>query len=128
MYKSSIIALALLATGCAQGVNARTYPDRIVVTGELMEFTENSTERAYVLLHEVMHPVLGHTGDWLASRDEKLEHEIEADRAALAILADTGHDVCLVVDFLERVKVVHPLAASLERRSELAEAACAAAS
>ena len=126
MTRTAFLAAILLLSGCAgDQLNAFAFPDRIVITGPLAEFAENHTERAFMTGHEYCHILYGDADARFVTDHQKVQRETLADACALKLIADAGHDTCLIEPFLKRVKEARPRA-DLAPSIALAEQACKA--
>ena len=123
--KYLIVFIGLLVSACSSEMNARAYPDKIVITGKMMEFTKNHTERSFVLSHEVCHILLGHTEELFWTGQEMKDREIDADKCAVNMLQYADQDVCLITDFYERIIDSKPkYAKALRARVETIKTNC----
>lgn len=112
--RNSFFIVLLFLTGCMSSYNAYSFSDGIIVTSALMGDTNNATERAFLLSHEVCHNVLGHT----ESMSRSLQDELDADGCAFKILKDNNHDACIAVEFMNRISEKKPEASGFKIRKD----------
>ncbi|HYZ48710.1 MAG TPA: M48 family metallopeptidase, partial [Sphingomonas sp.] len=83
---------------------------RITVSAEIVEFAQSDDELALVMAHELSHNILGHNRGYAAQRiagtdlsgARGRDHEREADRWALYLLARAGYDPGVAPGFWRR--------------------------
>jgi hypothetical protein len=93
----------------SQGVEARTTVDAVEISQGLISFSQNDSELAYALAHELSHFMLGHPQILAdARRDGELGPslrralETEADRGAVYLMHRTGFASTAALSFMGR--------------------------